>query len=265
MVVPEEIATALENDDVAAVRLWLTSGVRDANDVDSNGWTPLQRTLRRQETSATVGPSRVEMLRLLIEHGADANASNRQDGGLEPIFLCDYPEEVRVLLDAGVDVNVFSRGGNTPLMHCGRLASCFPFIVDVAKFLVKHGADVSLTNRLGQDAETITRVASNMMQSLAEEQQLDSRFALADWVPARHLADWLADVRRAGGYAKFVKEPRVALARLRLLCERGRASPPDGGATKEARALERLFGPRTPLPRGVFWLVAQYWRSDRDA
>ena len=261
MVVPEEIATALENDDVAAVRLWLTSGVRDANDVDSNGWTPLQRTLRRQETSATVGPSRVEMLRLLIEHGADAS---RKVSGIEPIFHCFYPEEVRVLLDVGVDVDLLSCNGTTPLMNCGGLAPRFPFIVDVAKFLVKRGADVSLTNRLRQDAETITRITSDMMQCLAEVQQLDSRFAPADLAPARHLVDWLADVRRAGGYQKFVREPRVALARLRLLCERGRASPPDG-ATKEARALERLFGPRTPLPRGVFWLVAQYWRSDRDA
>lgn len=270
MVVPEDIATALEAGNFAVVRHWLTSGARNANDVDSNGCTLLQRTLVREVPHtpgtppwASMGPSRVEMMRLLIEHGAEVSHA---PNGIKPIFNCACAEEVRVLLDAGEDVNVrlSAPSGLTPLMYYVQFAPTFPAMVDVAKFLVKRGADVSLTNLLRQDAETITRITSDMMQYLAEQQQLDSRFELADLAPARHLVDWLADVRRAGGYAKFVKEPRVALARLRLLCERGRASPPDGGATKEARALERLFGPRTPLPRGVFWLVVQYWRSDRD-
>ena len=264
MVVPEDVVNALENGDVAAVRRWLTSGARDANDVDADGWTLLQCTLTRSNLHptgdppwASMGPSRVEMMRLLIEHGADAS---RKVSGIEPIFHCFYPEEVRVLLDAGADVNVQNNAplpNMTPLMACGQAAPMCPAMVDVAKYLVKRGADLSLTNYLDMDAETYARRNSEHMHRLTLHSEL------LPTIPLSPLADWLADVRRAGGYQKFVKEPRVALVRLRLLCERGRASPPDG-ATKEARALERLFGPRTPLPRGVFWLVVQYWRSDRD-
>ena len=264
MVVPEDIATALETGNVEVVRHWLTSGARNANDVDSNGWTLLQcaLTLSNHHPTghppwASMGPSRVGMMRLLIENGADVNY---KVSGVEPIFHCHYPEEVRVLLDAGADVNVQSSAplpNMTPLMACGQCAPTFPAIVDVAKYLVKRGADLSLTNYLDMDAETYTRRNSEHMHRLTVQSEL------LPTIPLSPLPDWLADVRRAGGYQKFVREPRIALARLRLLCERGRASPPDG-ATKEARALERLFGPRTPLPRGVFWLVVQYWRSDRD-
>ena len=247
MVVPEDIATALETGNVAAVRHWLTSGAGDANDVIGEEWTPLQRTLIRTLSAylpwaQQEGDSRVEMIRLLIEHGADVNYNAN---GNHPIFHCGSAEEVRVLLDAGVDVDVRTQNtGMTTLMFYSQFAPTFPAIVDIAKFLVKRGANLSLTCYMGLDAEEYAR-------------------RIAENVQARHLVDWLADVRRAGGYQKFVREPRVALARLHLLCERGRASPPDG-ATKEDRALERLFGPRTPLPRGVFWLVVQYWRSDRD-
>ena len=85
------------------------------------------------------------------------------------------------------------------------------------------------------------------------------------------LADFLAAVKRAGSYQKYLKEPRVELVRLRTLCARGRARPPADPV------LERLFGgaPETPsttkstrssrpLPNEVFWHVVAYWRTSRD-
>ena len=93
------------------------------------------------------------------------------------------------------------------------------------------------------------------------------------------LADFIADVKRAGGWRRYVKEPRIELVRLRSLCLRGRATLRRG--TRQAVAphsvLQRLFGvPPTPaasnksarvaspVPREVFWHILSYWKSARD-
>ena len=60
-----------------------------------------------------------------------------------------------------------------------------------------------------------------------------------------------------------MKEPRVELARLRLLCARGRATP------LADPTLARLFGApnesiRRAIPKEIFWHVLAYWRSSRD-
>ena len=67
-------------------------------------------------------------------------------------------------------------------------------------------------------------------------------------------ADFLEDVRVAGSYKAYARAPRVELTRLRLLCARGRASPPP--------VLARLFA--AELPNGVFWSVLSFWRSSRE-
>ena len=60
-----------------------------------------------------------------------------------------------------------------------------------------------------------------------------------------------------------MKEPHVELARLRLLCARGRATP------LADPALARLFfgapdESMRAIPKEVFWHVLAYWRSSRD-
>jgi hypothetical protein len=59
-----------------------------------------------------------------------------------------------------------------------------------------------------------------------------------------------------------LKEPRVELARLRLLCARGRATP------LADPTLARLFvapdESTRAIPKEVFWHILAYWRSSRD-
>ena len=69
---------------------------------------------------------------------------------------------------------------------------------------------------------------------------------------AHQTADFLASVRIAGGWKKYVHERRVDLCLLHVLVERGRATPPP--------KLAQLFS----LPRDVFTVVLACWRSDRD-
>ena len=127
------------------------------------------------------------MMHLLIDHGADASHATN---GIEPIFQCFYPEEVRVLLDAGADVNARCRGAEvTPLMSYVGFPG-FSAMVDIATYLVKRGADLSFTDDLGQDAETIALTALDRMESCllyhAENQTLLPSIDLA---PAWHLVD----------------------------------------------------------------------------
>jgi len=74
-------------------------------------------------------------------------------------------------------------------------------------------------------------------------------------------ADFLAEVRAAGGWDKYVHEPRADLLALRQqlpsLRERGRASP------STVRAHERLFL-NTSLPDEVFSHILAFWRTSRD-
>ena len=88
----------------------------------------------------------------------------------------------------------------------------------------------------------------------------------------------LEAVDSAGGWRRYTRAPRVELVRLRLLCDRGRATPPSAASAKlrtltETIILERLFGTRTSSTRGgasgrvpneVFWLIFGFWRSSRD-
>lgn len=57
-----------------------------------------------------------ELVRLLIESGADVNVRDQYES--TPLLECDayYPEIIKLLLDAGALVNVRDNENNTPLM-----------------------------------------------------------------------------------------------------------------------------------------------------
>ena len=63
----------------------------------------------QNEVRVDVADSRVEMIRLLIEHGADPNRKGAGAYAAEPIFHCFFADEVRVLLDAGANIDVRQR------------------------------------------------------------------------------------------------------------------------------------------------------------
>ena len=122
---------------------------------------------------------------------------------------------------------------------------------NMCQLLLSRGASLDVRDNNGDDAEAHAR-----------------RYGLTA------SADFLAAVRAAGGWRKYIREPRINLLMLRLLCQDGRAAAPAG------TVLERLFPSparrssrsaarrrrvaRTTLPKEVFWHVATFWRSDRD-
>ena len=152
---------------------------------------------------------RSDMIRLLIENGADMDYTT--PCGVTPLGYCEYTGEASVLLDLGANVHALDNNGWSALHFCAMRFHAFA----LTRLLLRHGADPNSATNSGQLAEDVH----------AKYGRKDGRTA----------AGLLADVRRAGGWAKYARAPRIELVRLRSLCARGRATPPPNAV------LERLF------------------------
>jgi ankyrin repeat protein len=105
---------------------------------DREGKTALFAAGEYRDTDAD--GARVECVRLLVEAGANVNA--RDNDGNTPLhetFLTDVEEE---LLKLGADVNARNKDGETPI---------FTTVDDDAILLfIEHGADLTIRNQRGQ-------------------------------------------------------------------------------------------------------------------
>ena len=187
------------------------------------------------------------MVKLLVAYGADVRQSNPER--FTALHSCHYADEAAFLLDRGADIDAQSFSIKyTPLMIAARDG-----LYEVVRLLLRSGADPFMVDRSGRDAEAYAALHSYHPQT-------------------DQMKELIRDVKRAGSWKRYAKEPRIELVRLRSLCARGRATPPADPV------LVRLFGApaspttkparvanRRPLPNEVVWHVLAYWRSSRDA
>lgn len=92
-----------------------------------------------------------EVVRLLLEKGADPNWVSDWNLGETPLHWAAFNgslESAELLLDAGVDVNIETEDGRTPLMTMGNLNARGVII----PFLLEHGADPNHQDSLGRAA-----------------------------------------------------------------------------------------------------------------
>ena len=225
MVVPEEIWMACNMGEVATVEAWLDSG-NDPDEVTSHGDTLLFAAAERG------GP---DMMRMLIARGATVDArDDDEDRRGTPLLTAAFEDNVRsmkILIESGANVNAQTNGGYSVLMEA--VVSVYHKSIEPEDvlFLLRSGADYTLRNHRGDDAEAIAARGHEITQFV------------------------LADVRAAGGIKQYYRQPIVQLNVLRLLCERGRATAPSG-------VLARLFSDPS-LPRELFAHVLLFWRSAR--
>ena len=180
----------------------------------------------------------------LLENGADIH-TGWPDWAAPPLHVAATRAgpclAAVLLLDAGARVDERDRSLKTALHEAARTGS-----QDACKLLLSRGASLDVISAdFYVDPEALARrsaVARSCSQCLAT-------------------ADFLAEVRAAGGWDKYVHEPRADLLALRQqlpsLRERGRASP------STVRAHERLFL-NTSLPDEVFSQILAFWRTSRD-
>jgi uncharacterized protein len=104
-----------------------------------------------------------EPVRVLLEHGADADDDADNPFGVRPVHAASAAhdhETMRLLLEAGADPNQRQQGGFVPLHEAAHTDD-----VEMARLLLDHGADPALTADDGRDARRMaaddgsTRVA----------------------------------------------------------------------------------------------------------
>lgn len=160
------LAVACRKGNYEMVNLLITHGA-SANGVRGAGRTPMSETLFYFQEDD------VEIIKLLLENGADTESQNdllpvcyaakmtpkEYDPTMEngTVFKGDYNEaiaqditEIVLLLLEDRDPNIASGGGTTLLMHAASVGNIY-----LVNHLLSMGADKTLTNRLGETAHDI--------------------------------------------------------------------------------------------------------------
>jgi ankyrin repeat protein len=91
-----------------------------------------------------------DVVRVLLEHGADANDDADNRFGVRPVNAAAAAhdrETMRLLLAAGADPNARQQGGFTPFHEAAHTDD-----VEMARLLLSHGADPAIAADDGRDA-----------------------------------------------------------------------------------------------------------------
>ena len=252
-VAPGEIVEAIVTGEVEVVRAWLDNG-GDANAKCGVSGYGLRDPAMLLIVAARCGKTRI--MDLLLTRGADIDATDA-DGRTAVYELLNYwvthgsLPALKMLLSHGADVNKTKQSGflvgQTPLM------TAITFGPDVVRMLLRAGAD--------PEHRTRDLAGGN---STAEEQCRSDRYSLR----CSASADLLRDIRLAGGWKRYVLQPKYDLLVLRALCHRDRATL----SARTPEVLVRLFGApaqarrRTRsaaregvhVPDPLFWRVLEF-------
>jgi ankyrin repeat protein len=94
-----------------------------------------------------------DIARLLLQQGADPNQRGTALGGVSPVHAAVFGrnlEGLKIVVDAGGDVNAKQAGGFTPLMGAAQNGD-----LDMVKYLLDQGADASAETDEGQTAASL--------------------------------------------------------------------------------------------------------------
>lgn len=252
--------------EISEVRAWLETAPLDTlDDADHCALFEFLRYLISGEVRREKFEKRKEMIRLLLSHGVKANSCGHLG---RPLSFCATPAEADLLLDAGARIDaetqiqygylgitetVLSEVLRRTRWHSAPaidLARSF----DLVRFFVKHGADFNAPNSQGVSPARLAHQDLHFTNLIIQDRQEANPEHRVDHLC--QVAQFFDDVRDAGGWAAYVRAPRIGLVRLRALCIHGRAAPPAD------KVLERLFSTR--LPNECFWNVLAFWRSSRE-
>jgi ankyrin repeat protein len=126
----EAVMVALIAGDLKTIEQYINE--ENINWVDKNGYSLLSR-------AATAGDLNMQMVRLLVNHGADVNVRLREEWTLlHSVAHLLQKDLAMVLLRAGCDPNAVAAAGHTALT---KVLLAFNPKKDLIKMLLEHGAD----------------------------------------------------------------------------------------------------------------------------
>ena len=273
--VPDNIVRATEYGHTAVVQRWLANGGDPNQDIQSQAASGLTYWHNFRLLLLATSNGRTDIVRLLLEHGADVNyvfqePAPAEDSDGDEDYICDNltaldvastaihrthsVDLIRLLLDNGAVSRIVPPALSRPYL---------------LRVLLAAGADINARSCHGETPETWLRrfLAREEFQSPGDRDIDRLVYGLSLRI--------LEGTRLAGSYKNYVLQEFKELLRLRSLLARGRAHI--GPATPEAAA--RLFGGRTAgrarpptrrhrpapsrtqgVPDPVFWKVMEYWR-----
>lgn len=136
--------------DLAMLKLLLKAGA-EVNDVSGGGSWPLQDVCQSGNATAVA---------YLLQVGANPNLTSTGETALFAAVSSDSLECVRLLLDAGADLNATDSDGWTCLFHLRSER--------VAHYLLEHGADPGIPDQCGGLSEDWERVPMAVRRILKE-------------------------------------------------------------------------------------------------
>jgi ankyrin repeat protein len=161
------LLVAIQFNNVAMVELLLQYG---ANPNKSNymGWPPLHLALYSSQSAALV--------LLLLQYGAniESTVTGVVPGAITPLCIATLQQSVectRILLEHGADVNATNTNGNTPLINAVRMNH-----TEIFHVLLEFGANIFMRNSRDFTAETCA-YATRQTEFALEQQRLRAPMA----------------------------------------------------------------------------------------
>ena len=129
------------------IALMLIEAGADVNIPDHKGRTPLVRIMESWWMCQANSPLEVETIQLLLERGADPNSNLRGTPILYKVAEMGLADIARALIKAGADINMKNEDGRTPLI----IATSYSHTGTV-RVLIEAGVDVNMSDNEGKTA-----------------------------------------------------------------------------------------------------------------
>ena len=276
MVIPANVLAAVKEGDNSTVVAWLDAG-GDVNDVTPAwpgivGWPSDSTLLMAIPQTDTIGPRQIELVRILLQRGADVNKIVGRENNYylyQALHCCleylSHPrtwdksvgraailEIIGIYLAAGASLTHRNFFGYTALGMALSYSNWCGERTESVRLLLRAGASL--------DACYQNWPAEVSLRQLGRTRLKDD----ADFFECHEM---VLAVRAAGGsWKEYVRAPPKALLRLRSLFARGRAQEKGRKARtrgKTPREVALLFAPT--FPNELFWRVLEYWNPRYEA